>query len=582
MSTAIYKSHLSISQRLLICLFLTLLMALPGCVHPSREVDYQDASLTSDYQSDLSDPQAKALFAYGQFRLYAAEERWTDAVAALERALTFDPHSTYLPLLLAKSYLHEKKTGDALAVLDKLIAESPENVEGLELRGDIANLENDLDAARHYYQRALMAGSESNDIKFRLAMVLERLKQHDQAASLLGEVLGKNPDFDVARLALARIYADSGQKKLALKEIRNVLQRNPSNIQAALEYGKILEAEDSEGALNFYQTFLAENPRASYIRQQMVAYYLSKQQFEPALAQLQEIRWERPDDTQVVAQIGLLQLELHNWTSAEKEFQSLLNRNVQPDRNRYYLALALAGQGHNDEAIKTLKQVSAQSEVFNQAMLQLAYLYNDQGDTASAMNILMDSLKSGTYEEATYYYLVALLGDSGSLSEAVNYAREAVSKYPKDERLLYQLGVLYEKQGLRAEAVQVMEQLLILNQDHADALNFLAYQQAEEERDLELALVRAKHALAVKNSGYIIDTLGWIYFKLGRYEESREQLEEAGRLYPDDPVITEHLGDLYMAMQLWDNAAKAYQKVLKLNADASGVADKLLQVEKHR
>jgi tetratricopeptide (TPR) repeat protein len=114
-----------------------------------------------------------------------------------------------------------------------------------------------------------------------------------------------------------------------------------------------------------------------------------------------------------------------------------------------------------------------------------------------------------------------------------------------------------------------------LDADHPDALNFVAYHQAEHDVDLDLALTRALKALSNKKSGYIIDTLGWIYYKLGRLEESREQLEKASNLQPDDPVILEHLGDLYQALTLWKEAAEAYQRVLKIDPQAEGVDEKL-------
>ena len=567
---------------LLTFFLLSSFLFIAGCVPNHPEVDYLSLSSSAQYQSELSDPQAKALYAYGQFRLYAAEEKWDEAIAALERAVAFDPHSNYLKLLLAKSFLHEKMTVEATGLLDQLLIDQPDNAEALELRGDLANLTNDLESARHYYEQALSEGADNNDIRFRLAMVLAREKQYDDAITLLNNMLAKDPQLDVARLALARIYADSGQKAEADSQFITVLKNNPRSIQAALDYGKLLESEEPEKAVSFYQEFLVENPNARVIRQRLVEYYLGQQQFESALSQLQEIRWEQPDDSQVVSQIGLLQLELHNWTSAEKEFQSLLNRGINPERNRYYLALALAGQGNNAEAINNLKQISSQSVVYPLAVLQLAYLYADKNNISEAIDVLKGALTHGAADESLYYYLVALLGDNGRIDESVSYAQEGVAKYPKDERLLYQLGILYEKQNLRSEAVAVMEKVLFVDQNHADALNFLAYHQAESGTDLELALSRAKRALEIKQSGYIIDTLGWVFFKLGRYEEGLVQLTEAVRLHPDDPVITEHLGDLYAAMKLWEKAVAAYQKVLELDADAEGVVDKLRQVEKHQ
>ncbi len=90
-----------------------------------------------------------------------------------------------------------------------------------------------------------------------------------------------------------------------------------------------------------------------------------------------------------------------------------------------------------------------------------------------------------------YYFLVAFLGDREDHQQAIEAALAGIEKNPEETQLLYQLGVLYEKQDKRQDAVQMMEKILLLDDAHSDALNFLAYDQAENGTDLELALTRA-------------------------------------------------------------------------------------------
>jgi tetratricopeptide (TPR) repeat protein len=103
----------------------------------------------------------------------------------------------------------------------------------------------------------------------------------------------------------------------------------------------------------------------------------------------------------------------------------------------------------------------------------------------------------------------------------------------------------------------------------------MAYLKAETGENLELALSEVKRALATKEAGYLLDTLGWVYYKLGRFEEGRQPLEKALRLRPDDTVILEHLGDLYRALSLWQLAGEVYRRVLELDPLAEGIQEKL-------
>ncbi|MEJ2201832.1 MAG: tetratricopeptide repeat protein, partial [Desulfuromonadaceae bacterium] len=107
-----------------------------------------------------------------------------------------------------------------------------------------------------------------------------------------------------------------------------------------------------------------------------------------------------------------------------------------------------------------------------------------------------------------------------------------------------------------------MRQVIELDPDHAEALNFLAYCFAEQNENLSEALELAERALQLKPEGHVIDTLGWVYFKLGRFEQAREQLEKAARRLPEDAVVRQHLGDVYRALGLTDLARAAYQKAL--------------------
>ena len=85
----------------------------------------------------------------------------------------------------------------------------------------------------------------------------------------------------------------------------------------------------------------------------------------------------------------------------------------------------------------------------------------------------------------------------------------------------------------------------------------------------------AERAVALKPAGHVLDTLGWVYYRLGRYEEARRAIEEASRLLPEDEVIFEHLGDVLAALGKTAAAKAAYQRVLDLKPDNQVVRDKL-------
>jgi tetratricopeptide (TPR) repeat protein len=125
-----------------------------------------------------------------------------------------------------------------------------------------------------------------------------------------------------------------------------------------------------------------------------------------------------------------------------------------------------------------------------------------------------------------------------------------------------------------------MREVLAINSNNADALNFIGYLYAERGIHLREARILIKKALAVKpDDGYILDSLGWVYYKMESYKKARTYLEQAHRLVPDDPTIAEHLGDAYNRLNKTEKALELYRRALELAPGAQAVQQKINDLE---
>jgi tetratricopeptide (TPR) repeat protein len=124
--------------------------------------------------------------------------------------------------------------------------------------------------------------------------------------------------------------------------------------------------------------------------------------------------------------------------------------------------------------------------------------------------------------------------------------------------------MLLERQGRRDEALKAMEELIGRNPDHAGALNYVGYSWADANLHLELALEYIQRALALEpDNGYIRDSLGWVYYRLGRYPLARRELEKSLEVLGGDPFIQDHLGDVYRRLGLHEQAREQYRKAVE-------------------
>lgn len=557
----------------------SVLAALTGCIpggirhQPGTPASIPTAGRIQAVEQQRN-AQTRALLAFAQFRLLGADGRWEEALSALQHAEQEDPGSIYLKLLLARVYLHLERPDPAIELLTRLVEDSPDLIEAHLLLGDISSMQQRRLESIDHFQRALELSPDNETLYLRLAMVYVQLDRIAEALMTLEELLQMRPDAHQAMVALARIYRDGQQINEAIRAYRRYLEIQPEHLQVVLEFGRLLEESDTDAALQLYQDRINQDPFSPAIRHQLAQLYLTMRQPEQALEQMLLVREQMPA-LQPANQIGLVYLHTKQWHQAQKEFEQLISAGQATDKDRYYLALALIGQAEYAAAMVYLEQISAAADIYQDAMLQLAYLQQQEGLISRGTALLESLLEQGFRDPEVYYYLVAFYQQQEDLQQALNLAILAVASYPEDTRLLYQLGILHDALEDHSSALNIMEDVLQVDGHHADALNFLAFSQAESGTDLDLALERALLAVQLKPAGYIEDTLGWVYFKLGRYTEGRVHLERANVLQPEDPVILEHLGDLYRAMGLYDKAKDRYLEVLELNPEAHKAARKL-------
>lgn len=228
---------------------------------------------------------------------------------------------------------------------------------------------------------------------------------------------------------------------------------------------------------------------------------------------------------------------------------------LRPDQDDTALLVAglLDEEGQHDLAIEVYATVPAESPAFHIAEIGRAEATRSAGRTEAAIEILQGLAR------AKPDLLVAhvALADAYRRDERFAEAREVYTTAidllgtprPENWALFFSRGICAERLGDFEGTVADMREALRLNPDQPQVLNYLGYSYVDRGENLEEALSMIERAVAREpGSGYIIDSLAWAYFRLGRYEEAVEPMERASLLEPVDPIVTDHLGDVYWAV----------------------------------
>ncbi|MES2145576.1 MAG: tetratricopeptide repeat protein [Pseudomonadota bacterium] len=243
----------------------------------------------------------------------------------------------------------------------------------------------------------------------------------------------------------------------------------------------------------------------------------------------------------------------------------------------------LESQGQYDFAAETFALIAKDNLAYPIAEIGRAdslFRADRKDDAVAALQALAKT-------HGGYFIVQSSLGDAyrrtERFAECVTAYDAAEALVPKIEArhwaLFYSRGVCYERQSLWVPAETDLRKALELNPDQPQVLNYLGYSFVDRGVNLDEALGMIERAVkAEPESGYIVDSLAWALFRMGRYKEALAPMERASLLEPVDPVVTDHLGDVYWAVGRVREAEFQWRRALSLDPtekDAARIRQKL-------
>ena len=256
-----------------------------------------------------------------------------------------------------------------------------------------------------------------------------------------------------------------------------------------------------------------------------------------------------------------------------------LAQHVRPDYVDALLLSAdiLSAQEQYDLAIADFAQVPKSSGIYRDAEIGRASAMSASGDAGGAIDALSD-LAASFPDDA---YIHVSLGDTFRSEERYSDAVDSYSRaialspeeQPSDWRNYYVRGISHERLDMWDEAEADFRKALELQPGQALVLNYLGYSLVEKNMKIDEARAMIEEAVAGDpNNGYITDSLGWVLYKIGKFEEAVPHMERAAELLPSDPVINDHLGDVLWKVGRRTEAVFQWKRALSFD-DETDEAD---------
>ncbi|VFM95814.1 MAG: Lipopolysaccharide biosynthesis regulator YciM, contains six TPR domains and a predicted metal-binding C-terminal domain [Candidatus Kentron sp. G] len=443
-------------------------------------------------------------------------EDWEQGLQAAELWMELDPEAMAAKQAYAALLVRTGRIDEALPVLrilmnhldlppeQKLLAVSGLLSQGEDKAATLAAME------RMVAEHAAEYGDEPRAL-FVLAHFLIQIKKEEQAIGLLERVIamdGRNP--------MARVY-----------------------------YAQLLHSRgDTAKALDTLEDALAKGVEHQDIRVNLAKLLIGLERYEEARKQLERLVASVPDNTEIRYTLVLLLLETGHANKARKHLRYLIDREDLTQEAYFNLGKLAESPKDIPMAMDAYRKVTHGQDYLN-AQLRIVALLAKQEDLTAARAHLHDILSETEADSIRLYRMDGLiLTEAGNFAQAMSVYDAALEEYPQSSDLLYARAMLAGQMGQISILERDLVALLSREPDHADALNALGYTLADQTDRYQEAMTMIQRALGLQpDSYYILDSMGWVLYRLGRYRESIDYLRRALAIQ-QDPEVAAHLGEV--------------------------------------
>ncbi|MET0982091.1 MAG: tetratricopeptide repeat protein [Telluria sp.] len=396
-------------------------------------------------------------------------------------------------------------------------------------------------------------------VLYQVQQLLSRAKDKEAAGAMLERLVAPYRNTVEGHVVLAQGLIVKGDKAGAQREAQAALALAPASEVAVLT---LAQASDNEAQVRGILTnFIAAHPNAREVRAAYARMLVNDKRFEEARTEFLLLDKQQPDNVTTLYALGVLSTQLNDPSGAERYFTRFVdvlgrNPNDERDPSKALLILSQLAEERGDlkAAVDWLDKLPEGDEkaVFG-VQLRRAQLLGKGGDVPAARRLLTSLKPADPAAQAQVAAAEAqVLRDAGQLEQAFTLMQAAAKRFPKNPDLLYDFALLAEKTGHLDVMEATLREVMRLAPDNHHAYNALGYSLAERNVRLEEARALIEKALSMApEDPFIMDSMGWVLYRLGNLDAAEAHLRRAYGLRRD-PEIAVHLGEV-----LWQKGMQA-------------------------
>lgn len=445
---------------------------------------------------------------------------------------------------------------DSALELSRLwLAVEPDSTKARQAESRLLVMTNRLDELAP--QLAKLLAEEPASIGNNLLQLNRMLARHEDKKAvqqLVDRLAAPYDTLPEAHFAMAQAATNAGDTLRALNEIEKTLQQRPDWEAAALVRAQLQLRLTPATAIDGLNDFVIHYPAAADARLALARLLITEKRYPEARAQFDRLLMEHPDDPAVIYPVAMLALQQGDTETGRQQLEKLLKAGFH-DKSaiHFFLGQLDEEQGKPESALEHFLQVAPGNQ-FISARARAALILQQQGKLEEGRKLL--HVAAANDDEKTRLLLAEaqLLRQAGQDNEALGLLESALVKQADNLDLLYESAMLADRLGKYDLLERRLKHLLVLKPDNPQALNALGYSWADRNINLgEAEQLIAKALQQLPDDPFIMDSLGWVFFRQGRLNESQATLARAYGIRPD-PEIAAHLGEVLWTLNRKEEA----------------------------
>ena len=423
-----------------------------------------------------------------------------------------------------------------------------DSIDAQQALSEILIANNKLNEAKPILQKLLLKEKTRASGFLYLNSMLSHVSDKKTVLILVTDLAQPYPKLAEAHFAIAHAAWVGKDQKVYEKELATINQIKPDWEMPALFKGQILAKESPEKALNFYSDFLSKYPKSNDVRLEFAKLLTNGRKFNEAKNEFIKLVSASNSSAEITLAVALLSVELEDYDLAEKYFLQSLKKNPK-DKDQIFIYLAKIADKKNqgDVAITWLNKVGNGNH-FIESKLIAAEIIAKKESIDKAL-VFLSALKSDSQDEklSIVQLKTSLLTRSNRHQEAFQLLQNEAPNFAQSPEFKFDYALLADKLNKYDLMEKLLREAIKIRPDYAVAYNALGYSFADRNINLEDAKKYIELALSISpNNHYILDSMGWLYFRLGKLESALSFIQKAYDVQPD-PEIAAHLGEILWA-----------------------------------